>query len=159
MPTALSRRIPLLLAAALLLGPGLAPAAQQTVRDKPTAPGIQRERVSLVLIDVVVTDQDGLPVKDLRPEDFTLFVDGRPVKIQSMDLQTTGAATTPGETSGPQPPAPTPGPLPAPTPTTEPPDAVPPVPARRGIVLFFDGLNSRRGLGVEAIHSARRFLQ
>ena len=113
-------------------------------------------------------------MKDLRPEDFTLFVDGRPVKIQSVDIQMTGAATaaaaaTPGETPGPEPPTPTPegpslptatlGPPPPPVPPTGPPDAVQPISGGRGIVLFFDGLNSQRGLGEEAIHSARRFLQ
>lgn len=162
-PTTLSRRIPLLLVATLLLGPGLAPAAQKTTPDKPTAPGIQRERVSLVLIDVVVTDRRGLPVKDLRPEDFTLFVDGRPVKIQSVDLQmtdaaTTAAAPTPQAPSGSQPPLPTSEP-PPPTPTIEQPGAIRPIPTGRGIVLFFDGLNCPRGLGAEAILSARRFLQ
>lgn len=158
----------LLPAATLLLALGLTPAAPQTAPDMPTAPGIQRERVSLVLIDVVVTDRSGLPVKDLRPEDFTLFVDGRPVKIQSVDLQTAdAAAATPGETPGPPTPKPegpslptaTPGPPPPPAPPTGPPDAAQPISGGRGIVLFFDGLNSRRGLGEEAIHSARRFLQ
>jgi len=158
-----SRRIPLLLIATLLLGSGLAPGAERPPRNHPTAPGIQRERVSLILIDLVVTDGNGLPVKDLRPEDFTLFVDGRPVRIQSVDLQvadlaTAAAAATHPAPPGSQPPSRTPEP-PPPTPTLEPPSATQRIPRGRWIVLFFDGLNCERGLGPEPIRSARRFLQ
>src|SRR5712692_9882254 len=60
-----SRLIPLLLIVTLLLGSGLAPGAEKPPRNHPTAPGTQRERVSLILVDVVVTDSNGLPVTDL----------------------------------------------------------------------------------------------
>jgi len=50
--------------------------------DKPIAPGIQRERVSLVLVDVVVTNRRGHFLVDLRPDEFTLMVDGGAVQIQ-----------------------------------------------------------------------------
>ena len=49
----------------------------------PVAPGVQRERVNLVLIDVVVTDRKGRHVDDLRPEEFSLRVDGHPHAIES----------------------------------------------------------------------------
>jgi VWFA-related protein len=135
-------------------------AAKKSEPDRPVAPGVQRERVSLVLVDVVVTDASGRPVTDLRREDFTLLVDGNAVKIQSVDLQIAGrpeAEAGPGE-AAPEAPAPAPsgpsGSPPAPR-TTLP----RPIPRPRGIVLFFDGLNSEHGLGLEAINSARKFLK
>ena len=158
-----SRRIPLLLIATLLLGPGVAPGAEKPPRDPPTAPGIQRERVSLILVDVVVTDGNGLPVEDLRPEDFTLLVDGRPVKLQSVDLQVVDLATPAASATHPVPPGSQPPPRapepPPPSPTLEPPNAIQRIPRGRGIVLFFDGLNCERGLGPESIRSARNFLR
>jgi VWFA-related protein len=120
----------------------------------PVAPGIQREKVSLVLLDVVVTDASGRPLNDLRADDFTLMVDGHRVPIRSVELQIPGTpAGAPGQP--PEAPAPAPrGEAQAPAPNLP-----PAVPRPRGIVLFFDGLNSEHGLGPEPIASARRFLK
>jgi hypothetical protein len=37
----------------------------------------------LVNVDVVVTDSQGQPVTDLRPEDFTVLEDGKPVALSN----------------------------------------------------------------------------
>ena len=75
--TVANRRISLL---ALLLGSVLAagPTAAQ-----PTQPFVDSVDVQVVEVDVVVTDKKGRPVKDLKREDFELYVDGRPVEISN----------------------------------------------------------------------------
>jgi VWFA-related protein len=45
-------------------------------QDKAQIPGAIRVRVTLVPIDVVVTDQDDRPVTDLKQEDFTILENG-----------------------------------------------------------------------------------
>jgi len=109
---------------------GRAPEASDS-GEKPKAPGLQRERVSLVLIDVTVTDRQGRPLSDLRPEEFTLKVDGHWVPLESVDVQVDGGA--------------------------EQSDFTPTRPNRR-FAFFFDALNSERGLHPGAVPSARRFL-
>src|SRR5512141_2475107 len=74
----------------LLAGAAVRGADLPTAGDKPIAPGVQRERVSLVLVEAVVTSASGRFVDDLRPEEFTLLVDGKEVTIQSVDLQAVG---------------------------------------------------------------------
>ena len=114
-------------------------------QDTPVAGGIQRERVNLVLIDVVVTDRKGRPVNDLRPEEFSLRVDGNPHPIESVELLLAGLDVE-----------------------VPPREAVPrageTVPAfvgrsPRQFIFFFDGLNCERGLGPRPIQAARTFLQ
>jgi VWFA-related protein len=143
---AAARRVALPIVLTFLIRADPALPAQEALRGTPTAPGIQKERVSLILIDVVVTDHDGRPVEDLRPEEFTLRVDGRQVKIQSVDLLAagTGAATPEQRPS---------------VPSREPQSAIQRIVRSRSIVLFFDSLSSERGLGEEAIRSAREFVR
>ena len=40
-----------------------------------------RTRVELVRLDVTVVDRDGNPVRDLRPEDFMVTLDGQPRRV------------------------------------------------------------------------------
>src|SRR5258705_6541583 len=124
-------------------------AERNTSPNKPIAPGTQRERVSLVLVDVIVTDRHGHPVSDLSPGEFTLIVDGNVVNIQSVDLQVAGRMAPGAETPE--------------APDEQAPQSRPPsshtIRRSRGFVILFDGLNSVRGLGPEPIRSARRFLQ
>ncbi len=114
----------------------------------PVAPGIQRERVNLVLIDVVVTDRKGNRVEDLRPEEFRLRVDGKPHPIESVELLRVSAeleaASSPKADGEKRP---------------EEAASVSEIRMTRRFVLFFDGLNSERGLGPKAIQAARRFLE
>jgi len=64
---------------ALVLAGGLT-LATSTSAQGPTGPVIQ-VGVDLVRVDAVITDAKGQPVSDLRPEDFTLTVDGKKVPI------------------------------------------------------------------------------
>ena len=138
----------------VLLLPSRLSAAESPVSDRPVAPGFQRERVNLILIDVVVTDRKGRSVDDLRHEDFSLWVDGHPHEINSVELRWAGKVT-PG---GPQ--------LPAPT------EDLPPgadrssgsvpifsVQSPRRFIFLLDGLNGERGLGPRPIQAVRTFLQ
>ncbi|HMC83642.1 MAG TPA: VWA domain-containing protein [Candidatus Polarisedimenticolia bacterium] len=110
------------------------------------APGLQRESVSLVLINVVVTDRTGRRVDDLRPDEFSLEVDGHSVQLESVHVQKSGspppgpAAGGTREGSGQQPPAPA------------------TIASARRFVFFFDGLNSASGFRGPAVQSVRRFL-
>src|SRR5262249_47519177 len=74
------------------------PAADPPEPDRPVAPGFQREKVHLILIDVVVTDKEGNSVAELRPEEFSLWVDGKPHAINSVELRRIGegAPAVPG---------------------------------------------------------------
>lgn len=123
------------------------PPSEQKPADKPVAPGVQRERVSLVLIDVVVTDRKGRRVDDLRREEFSLKVDGNFQSIESVELQVVGGSAQ-GRSSAPKPVRE--GSTPA-VPIT-------PSPTPRQFVLLLDALNGERGLGVATIESARKFL-
>ena len=123
------------------------PLEHANLEEIPVASGIQRERVGLVLIDVVVTDRKGRRVDDLRPEEFSLRVDGHPHSIESVELQWDRGApeTLAGSASDSRPQ------------TTGTPVSV----ARfnRRFVFLLDGLNSERGLGSAPIQAVRRFLQ
>jgi len=124
------------------------PRGEPEPEEPAAAPGIQRERVHLILIDVVVTDRKGNRVEDLRPEEFRLRVDGKPYPIESVELLRVSAE-----------------PAAAVSPKGEgekgPPEAGRDFEVRknRRFVLFFDGLNSERGLGPRAIQAARGFLE
>src|SRR5436190_20183072 len=51
---------------------------------EPQAPATTfRSNIDLVPVDVNVLDRNGRPVADLRPEDFTLTVDGKARRIGS----------------------------------------------------------------------------
>lgn len=132
---------------ACLVAPDI-PAAELPSGEKPHAPGVQRERVNLILIDVVVTDRKGNRVDDLRPEEFCLRVDGHPHPIESVELQRVEAVPA-GSTSqrvG----------------ADNRPVGTAPIflaSFTRHFVFMFDALNSERGLGSGAIQAARRFLQ
>lgn len=55
-------------------------------------------RADSVLVDVAVLDNQGRPVRDLEPEDFTLQVEGGPRPIQSLQFLSTLSAGTPPPT-------------------------------------------------------------
>jgi VWFA-related protein len=64
----------------------------------PQRPPTFRARVELLTSDVTVVDQDGRPVVDLGPQDFTVRVDGEPRVIASaqfVNLSTPAAPTGP----------------------------------------------------------------
>ena len=121
-------------------------AKDSKTKETPVSPGVQRERVNLILIDVVVTDKKGRRVDDLRPEEFSLKVDGKPYPIESVELQF--AAT------------PAPGPASPETPEAGAgAESLQKLQSNRRFVFLLDGLNCERGLGSPPIDAVRRFLQ
>jgi VWFA-related protein len=58
------------------------PRAQQSLPEQSPA---FRSGVELVTVDVTVLGRDGEPLRDLRPEDFTVTVEGNPRRVVSAD--------------------------------------------------------------------------
>ena len=81
--------------AALAVAPGVAWLhAQQRV------PGAIRVRITLVPVNVVVTDKDDRPVTDLKASDFTILEDGVRQQVAHFELQAlTAAAADPAKPS------------------------------------------------------------
>lgn len=63
--------------------PAASPSPTQTSQATPSDIGdlIEHVDVEVVNVDVVVTDKQGRPVRDLKRDDFTMKVDGRPIPI------------------------------------------------------------------------------
>jgi VWFA-related protein len=93
----------ILLLLSLLVAPlaGQTPAPRST-QDASSTNDIVRVTSNLVQVDVTVTDKDGKPVADLRPEDFEIYEDGRRQKITNFSFVSTapdspaGLATSTG---------------------------------------------------------------
>jgi VWFA-related protein len=78
------------------------PAGQQPTGGEPSSPGQQtppptqqpdraqqppiRTGINFVRVDVIVTDKQGNPVLDLKPEDFNVTEDGKPQKVESFSV-------------------------------------------------------------------------
>ena len=79
--------------------PPSAPSALSAVA--PTTPGATiRVNARLVQFDVVVTDNQGRPVKDLKASDFTVLQDGKPQSIRAFELHTPAPAETASRSGG-----------------------------------------------------------
>ncbi len=63
--------------------------AQETAAGPPT---VIRTESRLVLVDAVVRDKNGRPVRDLGPQDFRVWDDGKEQAVTSFSLETSGAA-------------------------------------------------------------------
>jgi len=77
--------------ACLLHAGAIAPAEQdQGIGSQQQAgpPGTIRVRVRLIPVDVIVTDRQDKPVRDLKAEDFQVFEEGRPQEIRHFSIQT-----------------------------------------------------------------------
>jgi VWFA-related protein len=59
------------------------PPAQDTQRS--TQPPI-RSGINFVRVDVIVSDKDGNPVLDLKPEEFSISEDGKPQKVETFSV-------------------------------------------------------------------------
>lgn len=92
--------------ACLIWAPGLSAQAQGGAEVDPQA-GVFAEivEVSVINVDVVVTDNSGVPVAGLGEEDFVLEVDGKPVEISNFyaeaggRVQETVGSLTPSDSS------------------------------------------------------------
>lgn len=49
-------------------------------------PYVMRQDVHRVLVDVVVTDKDGKPIRGLKPGDFTVREDKKPQQVLSFEF-------------------------------------------------------------------------
>ncbi len=89
------KTIALLLAALMSLQPAL---PQQRATFSSTT--------SVVIVNVTVLDRNGQPIENLTKNDFELFEDGKPQKLQAVDLQRLNAKTLPpvNEDEAPAPP-------------------------------------------------------
>jgi VWFA-related protein len=86
------RRDLCVLAAVLALCPSSA-SSQGTAAEEPFAETIE---VSVVNLDVFVTDKKGVPIAGLAREDFTVFEDGRPVEITNFYSEGPAPHAAPG---------------------------------------------------------------
>ena len=57
-------------------------ATQEQARQQPTF----RTGINFVRVDVIVSDDDGNPILDLKPEEFTVLEDGKPQKIETFTV-------------------------------------------------------------------------
>lgn len=115
--------------------PAAAPAAGQTDQE----PFVDIVNVSVVNVDVYVTDKQGRPVTGLRREDFQIFENGRPVEMTNFYAVNEGKATTPPEELA--------AAAPAPAGTAPPPPGVEtvrtPEDQRLRLVIYIDNFNLR----------------
>lgn len=113
-------------------------------KGKPGTDDVVRISVTLVQIDAVVTDQKGMQVPDLRPEDFELFEDNRRQQITNFSYVT--ARPVPGEMTSAAPASPNTRPGPPVPPVRLRPDQV-----RRTIALVVDDI----GMSFESIGAVK----
>ena len=64
---------------------------QQQQPERAQQPPI-RTGINFVRVDVIVTDKNGVPVLDLKPEDFSVTEDGKPQKVESFSVVKIDAA-------------------------------------------------------------------
>src|ERR1700722_1020302 len=108
----------LLAFSASLLSTSLLFAQDAQSQNTPAGDLVFKSSVNRVVLDVVVTDHDGLPVHGLTQKDFSLAEDGREQKILSFDVHSMDSASDfaklppmPANTFVNIPPAPERGPL------------------------------------------------
>ena len=105
-------------------------------------PFVDIVNVSVVNVDVTVTDKQGRPVTGLKKEDFQLFENGRPVEITNFYAVNEGKPTTPPEEVAAMP-------APAPSAPGAPPPLAPhelekvktPAEQRLSLVVYIDNFN------------------
>ncbi len=68
------------------------PPARQAPQDQQQPPRI-RTGINYVRVDVIVSDKNGNPVLDLKPDEFTVLEDSKPQKIEAFDVVKIDQAT------------------------------------------------------------------
>ncbi|MGE5813889.1 MAG: VWA domain-containing protein, partial [Acidobacteriota bacterium] len=66
------------------------PAGQQPAQPQEQRPPVIRRGINYVSVDVIVTDNKGNPVLDLKPEDFEVTEEGKPQKVETFQVITVG---------------------------------------------------------------------
>jgi VWFA-related protein len=128
------------LALALLLAPAMSHAAEEPPADQSFKESIE---VSVVNLDVYVTDKKGEPLTGLKKEDFQVFEDGNPVEISNFFAESRGTApAAPAASSGP-------GPAAAPE---------RPMSQRLRLVVFVDDVNLSQANRMRILQNVGKFL-
>ena len=147
-PCPWTRPWPRMSAAGLALGLLLVPVqplpAQETPADESFSETIE---VSVVNLDVYVTDKKGKPVTGLRREDFEVYEDGKPVEISNFSAESGRTGSAPAVTAATLAP---PG-FPA-APASSPEDQ------RLRLVVFVDDVNLSAANRTRILESVGRFL-
>jgi VWFA-related protein len=65
---------------------GTAEPAPQTQQPERSTQGPIRSGINFVRVDAIITDKQGNPVLDLKPEEFQLFEDNKPQKIEQFSV-------------------------------------------------------------------------
>jgi VWFA-related protein len=134
------------------VNPRQGPAAPPS--NKPTAPGkgAIRSTVSLVEIDVQITNRDGKPVKDLKPEQFSITEDGKPQKISTFEYNDIEKVETAGKGDE--------APITVPLGTVTSPEEIKSVVRdHRMIVMFFDLSSLQPDDLLRSTRAAQKYLQ
>ncbi len=136
-------------ALALLLAAALPVAAQQAAgsSSKPTETFGTAIDVSVVNLDVFVTDKKGKPVTGLRQEDFEILEDGKPVAISNFYAERRGTLPTPAPATVPAAPG-----APAPAAVER------PVAQRLRLVVLVDDVNLSAANRKRILENAGKFL-
>jgi len=79
------------------VNPRQGPAAPRTAKPVPRGKATIRSTVSLVEIDVQITNRDGKPVKGLKQEQFTVTEDGKPQQISTFEYNDIEQVETAGK--------------------------------------------------------------
>lgn len=111
------------------------------LRAQQSAQPVFRAGVDLVTVDVSVVDKDGHPITGLRPENFTVTLNGKPRPVRAVDYVEAGAPAATASAGAPE----TAG-------SSSPPRT------GRVIVILFDDLSYKPGPGRGLVESALRLL-
>jgi VWFA-related protein len=66
------------------------PQEQQSQEQEQPRPPVIRRGINFVRVDVIVTDRDGNPVLDLKPEDFEVTEEGKPQQVETFQVINVG---------------------------------------------------------------------
>ncbi|HEY2291123.1 MAG TPA: VWA domain-containing protein [Thermoanaerobaculia bacterium] len=131
-------------AAGLALGLLLASVPSRAAEEPPSGESFKESiEVSVVNLDVYVTDKKGQPVTGLKKEDFQVFEDGSPVEISNFFAESRGTEPAAPAVSG--------GSGPAAAPER-------PVSQRLRLVVFVDDVNLSQANRMRILQSTGKFL-
>lgn len=139
---------------ALLLSALIAPPAfpQQAANSRDP---VFHSNVKLVVVNVNVVGRDGKPIETLTKDDFQVFEDGKPQRIQTLELQRLDNKPLPPETFASRTPPP-PRPVTAKAPDMQ--TALTKFQDRRLIVMLFDFSSMLEPEQIRTIEAAQKFI-
>src|SRR5437868_6639456 len=123
-----TRRIAHVLCAALCVGAALVAGAQATDSAQEPSDLVFRANTRMVLLDLVLVDRNGRPIRNVEKNELTVFERGKPQSIAFFESRTATAAQSRA-----------PAPLLQPHVTTNRPDVIQ---AGGSAILLLDGLNT-----------------